>query len=473
MMISPEYYRKTIENCSLAELKTIRDELLVEIKKYECNEIPLEEYCTAPSPDVIYQCNNMYLIEVISLINEKFNFDLHDYSISEEYRNKYSVVDFGGKYTEQAITWMEERPLHVQAYVNNIAFPSSLEELEFFIYEHGCFNVEDILYESETEWTAPKWTKIGDIVFFMHAKYAISTITKLRTQLNQKKDEYSESDYNVLMEWINRGIELHKKYGGKIFAIAQVSGRPAYEVAEDVDEAAYHWKSRIYAKMDNVTVLDNPIDISEFNDFIYISRQGAITGVFGEEFKKLKALISKKNTIPRFFEIVDATPMPLSHINSENWMSISNEYRRAFMLESQFRSYYVNYLLKAMSDRKIIWKECRCKKEGIADSFIDNVIYIAGKYLPVEVKLSVEAQYDINGQVKKYCNDEYIVLDINKEKMISKDKVHSNYCLIIDTEKVYIYNDIYEDIIEIFELDNLKDEESMQRLKWLIESYIS
>lgn len=468
MMISPEYYRSTIENHSLEELIKERDELLEEIRRFEQKRISYEEYCRAPSPDVIYQCNNMYLIEIIDLINQKFNAKIHDYSIAESYQDRYSIVDFGGKYNEQAIRRLEQRPMHVQAYVNNISFPSSLDELEFFIYEHGCFNVEDILQETETEWTAPKWTKIGDIVFFMHAKYAISTITKLRTQLNQEKDFYSDEQFNTMMEWIERGIELHKKYGGKIFAIAQVSGRPTYEVDENIDDAAYHWKSRIYAEMDNVTVLEKPIDISEFNDFIYISRQGAITPVLGNEFDLLKKIIASKNELPSFYREADATPMPLMNIKEHNWFTMTNEYRRAFMLESQFRSYYVNYLLKAISDRKTIWKECRCRKQNMPDSFIDNVIFINGRYLPVEVKLSVAAQNDIKGQVSKYCQDEIIWLDGKEDKRIEATKVYADNCLVIDTDHIFMYQNKTNNLISLYDLDELATLNDVQKLKQII-----
>lgn len=53
----------------------------------------------------------------------------------------------------------------VQSFINNISFPKTLDELYWYATQHGSFNVEDILYESETVWTSPKWAKIGDIVF--------------------------------------------------------------------------------------------------------------------------------------------------------------------------------------------------------------------------------------------------------------------------------------------------------------------
>ncbi len=313
--------------------------------------------------------------------------------------------------------------INIQSFISNTSVPKSLDELQYFIYEHGCFNVEDILNEEEINWTAPPWAKIGDIVFFMHAKYAKSHLTALRTELNNKKQDYTSEEYDTMMQWIARGLTLHKQYGGKIFAIAKVSGLPEHitDFFEDDSDVKLHWSSKIYADMDDVYLLENPVDISEFNEIIRISRQSSITPVFGSDFDALRKIIKSKNEIPRYFEESIAASLPLSKINSDNWYTLSNEYRRSFMLETQFRNFYVNHLLREISDIKTIYKECRCRKSGIPDSFIDNVIKINGRYLPVEVKLSVACQADINKQVAKYCDDEYIIIDNkNKKRFVAK-----------------------------------------------------
>lgn len=36
---------------------------------------------------------------------------------------------------------------YVNAHINNISFPKTIEQLEEFIYEHGCYNVEDVINE--------------------------------------------------------------------------------------------------------------------------------------------------------------------------------------------------------------------------------------------------------------------------------------------------------------------------------------
>ena len=66
---------------------------------------------------------------------------------------------------------------NIQAFVNNISFPTSLEELEFFLKDDGLYNIEMILFERDTsEWTAPRWCKIDDISFSCTQKILLLNI---------------------------------------------------------------------------------------------------------------------------------------------------------------------------------------------------------------------------------------------------------------------------------------------------------
>ena len=169
--------------------------------------------------------------------------------------------------------------MNVQAFVNNISFPNTLDELEYFADK---FNVEEILTVDETEWSAPKWVVPGDIVFFFHAKTAISRITKLETELRHEKDSFPEEEHEWLWNALQRARGLYKNYGGKIFAVGRISGRSIYDLQEG--DEIFHWSSRFYAPIDRLYVLEHPLDISEFSDFIFLSRQSAITPVIGSDF---------------------------------------------------------------------------------------------------------------------------------------------------------------------------------------------
>ena len=348
----------------------------------------------------------------------------------------------------------------VQSVINNISFPKSLEEVLQVQMLHGHFDVEEILIASElskdendycVEWTMPKWCKTGDIVFFMHAKNARAIISRLNTELRESNGNYSENDHCILRSSLLRGRELHKKYGGKIFAIGKVCGN-ALSFNMDYNP---HWRSRVYAPIDSLYCLQQPIDISEFNNFIQLSRQSAITPVFGKEFESLKSLIMSKNTVPSYLEESVSMPIPLSKITQDNWIQVASRYRRSFFLEIQFRSYYVDHLLECLGDRKGFFKECACVKGGQKASFVDNVIVIDGKYLPVEVKLNVDTEKSLIFQLHKYCALDSLTLDAKRHRDADPEKVYGNGLLVIDTNSVFWYDDCTQFVHKIWDLDNI------------------
>ncbi len=356
---------------------------------------------------------------------------------------------------------------YVQAYISNISFPDSLDEV--YDYAH-FFNMEMITngddgeYEDrKTSWTAPKWCKKGDIVFFMHAKTANSKISKLKNELLSNRKCYSNSTFWTIMNALIRAKKIHDIYGGKIFAIGKISENPVYE---KMDNENLHWRSNIYAPIDDIFLLENLIDISEFSVELTVSRQSSITPVFGEKFDFIKNLILRKNSIvENYFIDSVAESMPLYKLNDDNWLKIVNCHRRNFFLEAQFRVFYVDRFLKILGDTKAFYRECGCKKENKSKTFVDNVIKMNGKYLPVEIKLSVTAEKDINSQLELYCNLKQ--LHLNTDKIVI-DNIYRSNVLVIDTDKIYIYCDKKKMLKEVFELDNIKSNKDIVKLRELI-----
>lgn len=377
---------------------------------------------------------------------------------------------------------------YVQAYISNVSYPTTLNEVYNFAH---LFNVEQLLgcgydnmlddndtvdfYDTDkytsrsTEWTAPKWCKKGDIVFFMHAKTAKSKISSLKTELLHNRDDYTENEFWILANALIRSKKVYDTYGGKIFAVGRISGIPAYD--KTFNNTDYHWKSSIFAPIESIFLLENPIDISEFNDEIMVSRQSSITPVLGEQFDFLKELILKKNSLVEdYLTNAEAEPMPLRNLNDENWLKIVNQHRRSFFLEIQFRSFYTDRFLKILGDTKTFYRECACDKQGQARTFADNVILLDRKYLPVEIKLLVSAEKNIISQLSTYCHQDKIIL--NKEKSASSD-VYQNNVLVIDTESVYVFYDYEQKIKKIIELDTINSNSDILKLREKIIAVLS
>lgn len=348
--------------------------------------------------------------------------------------------------------------MNVQAFLNNISFPKTLEELEYFADK---FNVEEILTEEETEWTAPKWAVSGDIVLFFHAKTAIAKITSLETKLRQARENLLEEEYQWLWDSLQRARTLYKNYGGKIFALGKISGRAAYDAQEE--DEIFHWKSRFYAPIDRIFVLEHPIDIAEFSNFIFVSRQTAITPVVGNDFDRLKALIMTKNEVPDYFRESQAIPLPLQSINEENWLDVTREYRRRFELEIQFRKFYVDYFLRVLGDQKKFFAECRCHRTGVQTGFADNAIKLGGKWCFVEVKLNVHAEQHLHDQLKKYCYVEQATL--HEERMLEQPRIWQKKVLVIDTTDFYVYDVSTDQLIFVETLNDIRTESDIRILR--------
>ncbi len=355
--------------------------------------------------------------------------------------------------------------MEVQSYIFNMSFPRTLTYLLNLIKEEGALNIEYLITEKDDYcWTAPKWAKAGDVVFFMHSKSSLQTIRRLKKELNDCRDVYSPGDYLIISEALERGERWYNRFGGKIFLVAQVAGKPFKEKPLDYDDNP-QWKIRTYAYLTGEKLLENPIELEEFNDFIKLSCGGTITPVYCKEFEKLKNLIKSKNHIPDYLENSKSMAIPLAQIDKTNWIQIASKFRMSFIYESQFRAYYVDYFLRELGDKKTFYRECRCEKKGNYKSWVDNVIIFEKKYLPVEVKLSIKAEDDIKTQVRKYCKLDGLILNAKEKKTAIISRVIDNYVLIIDTFGIYLYDFDKNNIVDICNLDDISKVEDIHALR--------
>lgn len=340
----------------------------------------------------------------------------------------------------------------VNAHINNISFPKTIEQLEGFIYEHGCYNVEDVINGSKdgyTNWTVPRSSVVGDIVLYFHAKTAIQWIRKLETATKTLNTEFH--DKKLLVEWLQRARRLYSLYGGKIFAIGRVSSRPERE--DDVN--LYHWSGRVYADIKDLYLLETPIDISEFNSFIMISRQSAITPLPSKEFEKLKVLVKAKNSnVPKWFLESKIGDNKLSKVNENNFLEITGSYRKRFPLEINFRSYYVDYFLKTLSGKKV-YRECQCYTVKTPLARVDNVFEFRGKKILLEVKLNIALENDLSSQLAQYIHAEYIYLSNAQHDIITD--FEKEFMFVIDVYAVYRYDVKNKKLVKMFDLDGIKN----------------
>ena len=175
------------------------------------------------------------------------------------------------------------------AFITNFQSPIEIDDLEERFYLDGMTNLDKILScrfnEDDGCWTVPYDAQVDDVVLYMCAKTS-------KDHMGHICAEIKRNGPKELLGYAEKQRAKYKEYAGKILAIGTVSGMP-YQT-----ESGYkhqYWKSRWYAEIKAVNLLDYPVDISEFRGYIKISRTGAITKLSSNQWSQLKQQILNKN----------------------------------------------------------------------------------------------------------------------------------------------------------------------------------
>ena len=103
--------------------------------------------------------------------------------------------------------------LPIQSYIINISVPKTPEQLFNFMYTRGEYDLDAVFTQNYLEWTSPRWAKIDDVVFFMHAVCAHQHLRRVRKEIIAERDYYAKEEFNDAMSFLEHGLDLHKQYG--------------------------------------------------------------------------------------------------------------------------------------------------------------------------------------------------------------------------------------------------------------------
>lgn len=166
--------------------------------------------------------------------------------------------------------------------ITNFQSPQTLDELRFAYEDDMRSNLDFILNEQGTitVWTVDKRSKKGDSVFFncaTSAKSRIASVCKEVKNIGNKQ----------LIDFAEKERELYKKYSGHIVAYGVL-----------IDDAFFdEEENRWYAKIEVISVFENPIPYSEYKTFAPVSSYGAITILSDVQSDKLKNIIETYNLL--------------------------------------------------------------------------------------------------------------------------------------------------------------------------------
>lgn len=175
------------------------------------------------------------------------------------------------------------------AFITNFQSPVELDDLADR-YSRGQVTNLEILKNHEKyapiEWTVDKDAAIGDTVYFMCAKASVDHIGHLCAVL-RRMDETDEN----LLDFAETLRKRYKSAAGHIIAVGRMAEQP-FQTMDAGWEAPY-WRSPWYARIDNIHVLDAPVSIDQFRDFIKVSRTGAITKLTPKQEALLQNLVAE------------------------------------------------------------------------------------------------------------------------------------------------------------------------------------
>ena len=181
----------------------------------------------------------------------------------------------------------------MSAFITNFQSPVEMQDLEDRFRRGGISNLNMLLHWRQfqpLEWTVDKQAVVGETVLFMCAKTSVDHIGRLYTQIRKAGQKDS-----ALGRFAAAQQALYKKYAGCIVAFGRVAKEPFQTEAPGWDVP--YWRSPWYAEIDHILLLDMPIHISQFRDFITVSRTGAITRLNTEQWAKLRTLIANMSSV--------------------------------------------------------------------------------------------------------------------------------------------------------------------------------
>ena len=161
-------------------------------------------------------------------------------------------------------------------------------DLEDRFQRGGISNINMILSREQfptLEWTVDKNAAVDDTVFFLCARTSIDHIRHLCVQLRKAGRENTS-----LGVFAAQQRDLYQKYAGFLVATGRVAQEPFQTEVSGWE--APHWRSPWYAKIDRIRLLNTPIHISQFRDFITVSRTGAITKLTDAQLHTLTRMIA-------------------------------------------------------------------------------------------------------------------------------------------------------------------------------------
>lgn len=342
---------------------------------------------------------------------------------------------------------------YVQSCISAIGFPDNLDSLISMADGHredcGCWitDLESLLREDgvgsdEDEpgyWTGARWMTEGDILFFYQTRFRPRLF--VRRLLKQARTLPVENA-KPLVELLERNLKLIDRYGGTIFACAEVTGPSEYLQREDGERNASHFRGRVFVPNHRVHVFEVPLGGEHLKQQVTLSTGGTITPLLGEDFEGVKQALAKNNVLPEYLLKSKPGGRSFSGISKATWREISCAPELRFIDESQIRVYLLDYLLDEVKDHGTpLLQECECFRDGQRTGRADYFIQVGKQWVAVEAKLNVLCERDLLGQISKYTSIKLFQPEKGRYRGRKYELTSSALCLVADQVGLYLIDE--------------------------------
>lgn len=296
----------------------------------------------------------------------------------------------------------------VEAFVTAIGFPKDLQSLDDMV-QKNLEHVDalpraldlDLIIEgssSRLNWSVPPWAQPGDIVIFYSTARSLASATKLRREIEVAEIDVDDGDASEVerirqayREILDHAVDRSQDFAGRFVAIGRVASWP-------YDGAGAHFRDRMFADIDDVFVLSEPPLASEIRDMFQVRRAATISRVNAEAYRAFKRLVGRQ--LPAWAR---TAKIGLDAVPGMDWRTLISCGQYRPRTEDELREFVVTPLLLELSgSSQGVMAECRTMRRGKWTGYVDNLVLIGERWIPIECKLRIPSEKAMLRQIKRY-----------------------------------------------------------------------
>ena len=335
-----------------------------------------------------------------------------------------------------------------EAFVTAVGLPARLDEFCAMVADNlgqrgsdACFlDLEHLLNPAvdRVHWSAPPWSRPGDVAIFYCTQRAARTASTLRQQMPARPTWVVDGTLQenlelreVFLDALSRAERLLAKNAGRFISVGRVTGLPEKGWVA-------HVRDRTFTTIADLFRLQTPIPLDAIASAFTVRRAATITRMGASAFNALLASLREQH-LPKW---VSSVRIGLDAILDQlrgDWRNLvrSDLYRPK--TEDELRELIVHPILEEISDAGApVLHECRCYHRNRSLGIVDSLVKLNGRWVPVESKLRVASWDDVMNQVRRYQLATRAVPMLGSERGSSHTLVAEGPGLVIDSDGITV-----------------------------------